>query len=626
MPSKRKFFPASVCLLVILLLGSLSFSSTMAASPRAVTSAQAESPYMAGELVVKFTPQAARLLRAREDRLTALQSLPNLDRLNRQYGVMEVAPVFDFAIEPSAEQRYGLSDIYFLRVPRSTDIWRMAADYRADPNVIYAEPNFIVQLLDSSPSPSSPSPTTSTALGVIPDDPFFGDQYALHNVGQQGGVPDADVNAPEAWSIQTGTPSVLIAVLDTGADYTHPDLAAKVRTDIDWDFADNDADAMDRAGHGTGVAGSAAAATNNAIGIAGMCWGCEILPIRVGDSPVHIGSVAVAQGIVYATGAGAQIISMSLGGQCSELWADAINYAYEQGVTLIAAAGTEVTFVVYPALFRRVIAVSATDRYDRFASFSAHGPAVDVAAPGAGRLVLRPGGYGYGDGTSYATPLVAGLAGLLLSENPALTNLQIRQILRDTAKDLGAPGFDPYFGYGRVDAFAALTAAASPPAGTYNPGTANCGCLLEQILQAKPQRTRLLPDLYRLRDDILAPTPLGRQITDLYYRHSAQVAMLMLRDGDLRAEILDLLAAGQPYLDSLLNGDGQRRLDGQLIARAEKLIQTLADKASPELRADLLRTWEALDLRSYAGRPVRDVVDQLNGRSPRRTYLPIIYR
>jgi len=283
---------------------------------------------------------------------------------------------------------------------------------------------------------------------VYPNDPYYGSQWGLTRV-----------RAPEAWALSTGQ-GVLIAVLDTGTDYTHPDLSGKVRTDIDRDFVNNDDDAMDDNGHGTHVSGIAAAATNNSRGVAGMGWDASILPVKVMDSNGSGNSSLLATGIYYAADHGARVINMSLGGlySCPSDLQTAVDYAYSRGVLLVAAAGNNgANRTVFPANCAHVLGVAATGYYDTLASFSVTGTHVSVAAPGEDIYsTLRYGGYGDMDGTSMATPFVAGLAALVYARFPTYTPDQAASAILDNAQDLGSTGWDIYYGCGRIDAFRAL--------------------------------------------------------------------------------------------------------------------------------------------------------------------------
>lgn len=277
------------------------------------------------------------------------------------------------------------------------------------------------------------------------------------------------LNTSNAWRYHMGNSQVIIAVLDSGVNALHPDLAGRVLSG--YDFVNNDADATDDHGHGTHIAGIIAANVNNGIGSAGICPGCSILPVKVLDSG-NVGTWAnVAAGIVYAVDQGAKIINLSLGGNSNtQIIQDAVNYAVQKGVLIIAAAGnsrTETPF--YPAALDAVIAVSATRQDDTRWSLSNFGNWIDISAPGYAifstynDLSNFYGGYTFMSGTSMASPHVAGVAGLLMSQKLDRTPEEVRNLLLTSAKDLGAAGYDPEFGHGRLDASAALVAGAPKP-------------------------------------------------------------------------------------------------------------------------------------------------------------------
>ncbi|RME33213.1 MAG: hypothetical protein D6793_10065, partial [Thermoflexia bacterium] len=230
---------------------------------------------------------------------------------------------------------------------------------------------------------------------VYPNDPYFGLQWGLHAV-----------RAPEAWAPSKGE-GILIAVLDTGTDYLHPDLSAKVRTDIDYDFVNNDNDARDDHGHGTHVSGIAAAATDNGLGIAGLGWAAQVLPVKVLGSGGGGSALALSLGIYYAAASGAKVINMSLGGNgaCPADLQAAVDDAYSRGVLLVAAAGNrpDIQRPPFPANCAHVLGVAATDSYDDLASFSVTGTHVSVAAPGVGIYsTIPPNQYNPWNGTSMA--------------------------------------------------------------------------------------------------------------------------------------------------------------------------------------------------------------------------------
>jgi len=237
------------------------------------------------------------------------------------------------------------------------------------------------------------------------------------------------MQAPEAWDLNQGSPGVLIAVVDTGVDLDHPDLTSKVRTDLDYDFVHNDVTADDDNGHGSHVAGTAAAATNNGTGMAGVCPSCQILPVKVLNAQGSGSYSAIAAGIRWAADHGADVINLSLGGSAgSTVLQDAVNYADSRGVLLACAAGNSNTSAPsYPAYYPACVAVAATDSADRKATFSNYGSWVDTSAPGTGIwATYKNGQYRSLSGTSMAAPHVAGLAGLLFSQGRTKTDVRSR--------------------------------------------------------------------------------------------------------------------------------------------------------------------------------------------------------
>ncbi|PNX45814.1 MAG: hypothetical protein BV456_13120 [Thermoplasmata archaeon M8B2D] len=336
----------------------------------------------------------------------------------------------------------------------------------------------------------------SAPLSTIPNDVYFNLQYSLHNTGQTGGIPDCDIDAPEAWDLETGNSTVIIAFVDSGIDYNHPDLASKIWCNVDeipdngidddgngyiddvrgWDFYYDDNDPLDENGHGTICAGIAAAVTNNGVGIAGVCWNCQIMPLKVDGlyNTEDIPSYWI-DAIYYAVNNGADIISMSLGIEYyHQQLENAVNYAYNNGVFLTASAGNQGwSDEHYPAAYENVVGVAATNDEDKrmenagqWSASSNYGSWVDVAAPGEDIFSTMPtyhvtfNDYGFnydymGElcGTSCSAPQVAGLAGLLLSKNSSLTPNELKMIICGTV--------DPYnstydLGTGRINAHKAL--------------------------------------------------------------------------------------------------------------------------------------------------------------------------
>ena len=287
----------------------------------------------------------------------------------------------------------------------------------------------------------------ATAAG---GDPLRAQQWAL----------DA-LRLPEAWSLQSGDPTLLVAIVDSGVRLDHPDLpAARVRKGPD--LVAGDLEPEDRNGHGTHVAGIVAAETGNGVGIAGAA-NVTLYVVRVLDASGSGSCATVALGVLDAVEAGAAVINMSL--SCSgdnPALALAVGYALSKGVTVVAAAGNLAgsdppACVTYPARYAGVIAVGSVDDGLHVESSSCRGERLDVVAPGGGVLSTDLDGYASRSGTSMAAAHASGVAALVLSEAPGA---DVRALLRGTARDLGAPGHDADHGAGLVDAYAAVAAGA----------------------------------------------------------------------------------------------------------------------------------------------------------------------
>ncbi len=258
-----------------------------------------------------------------------------------------------------------------------------------------------------------------------PDDPLYGPST-------EWGLPL--IGAPAAWDTSTGADGPILAVIDTGVDATHPDLAGRVLPGIDLVNGDNDA--SDDNGHGTHVAGIMAAAGNNGIGGAGVCWGCRILPVKALDATGSGVYSTVASGITWAADHGARVINLSLGGPSnSDTLRAAVTYARSHGAIVVAAAGNSgVSSRFYPAGIDEVIAVAAADVNDARYDFSDYGTDwVDVAAGGCTESTWPGGGYESLCGTSMATPFVTGSLGLLIAAVPGATSAQVEAALEGTA-------------------------------------------------------------------------------------------------------------------------------------------------------------------------------------------------
>lgn len=271
------------------------------------------------------------------------------------------------------------------------------------------------------------------------DDPFLSKQWGWYRIGG-----DKALEAGYKGS------DVVVAVLDTGIDLDHPDLADNI---VDgWNFVDNNDDVSDLDNHGTMVSGIIAAIANNGVGLIGVAPEAKIMPLKVLDT--NGGNIRdIASAIRYAADNGAKVITMSFGGQYTRFSISterAIDYASRQGCILVAAAGNDNTDeLVFPASYEQVIAVSAIDQNDLRADFSNYGSYIDFCAPGINIVSTgKNGDYFMGNGTSFSAPFVAGLIALMLSDNPQLTTEEVKTNLRNNAEDLGEEGFDQYYGWG----------------------------------------------------------------------------------------------------------------------------------------------------------------------------------
>jgi len=284
---------------------------------------------------------------------------------------------------------------------------------------------------------------------VTPNDPNFTSQWHL-----------STIQAPSAWGISQGSSKSVIAIIDSGIDSTHPDLISKVAAG--WNFLDNSSNTSDVLGHGTAVAGAAAAASNNGLGVAGVSWNSMIMPLVVLNASNSASYFNIANAITYAADNGARIINVSItGNSASSTLQSAVTYAWNKGATVFAAAGNGASSTPgYPAACDHAVAISSTENNDTLSGFSSFGTWVDLAAPGNNIVTTKVGGaYSAWYGTSFSSPIVAGVASLILSLQPARSNNSLVSLLLQNADDLGAPGHDPYFGSGRVNAYRALAAA-----------------------------------------------------------------------------------------------------------------------------------------------------------------------
>jgi thermitase len=280
------------------------------------------------------------------------------------------------------------------------------------------------------------------------NDPLFANQWHLAKIG-----------APTAWDMDTGV-GVTIAILDTGVN-AHPDLVPNLVAG--WSAFDNTTNTQDLYGHGTGVAGAAAAEGNNALGVASVAYNAKIMPIRISDSTGVTSYSVVANALTWAADRGARVANISYSDMYkSSTVTNAANYFRSKGGSVVVAAGNNGIDEGYGASDAFVV-TSATDANDTIASWSSYGSMIDIAAPGVSVLTTSPSGsYEYWSGTSLSTPVVSGVLAMIYAAHPTYTPSQAESILFSTAVDLGVAGKDNRYGYGRVDARAALAAVGTP--------------------------------------------------------------------------------------------------------------------------------------------------------------------
>jgi predicted outer membrane repeat protein len=457
--------------------------------------------YAPNQIIIKFRRPIADSI---ENQLKAetppgrLQISQNLDQLNTRYKVKSIKPLF----KNFKQNRQNIKQLqtknttaltkqekHLLRrlnrapkgakIPELDRIYKLeleledaqsledvVATYNSDPDVEYAELNYIV------------------SINLTPNDPLFSIQWALNNIGQMypesgsynhpPGTPDCDIDAPEAWDIYTGNSEIIVAVVDTGVDYNHRDLDNNMWTNASghygYDYVNDDTDPIDDHGHGTHCAGVIAAEGNNGLDITGLNWNAKIMALKFLDSSGYGLTTDATDAFYYAIENGADITSNSWGGGgYSQAAQDAINYAYSQGVIMVASAGNDSSSSPqYPAYYDNMFSVAATNSNDDKAPFSNYGSWVDIAAPGVDILSLRASGTSMGtpydayttiaSGTSMACPHVAGACALILSLHSEVDVNDLEQALLDSADSI-----DPTIcASGRLNLYEAIASISTP--------------------------------------------------------------------------------------------------------------------------------------------------------------------
>ena len=410
--------------------------------------------------------------------------LAAIDAISKEMGAVAVEQFIKSRPQLARRARPNTNLVLLLRFGQDIDAEAAAERYMATGLVEYAEPNYIGH--------------GGGADGLVPNDPFYFRQWGLKNDGSfdAASVAGADINIEPAWEITRGNPDNLIAVLDSGTRLGHPEFNGRlwqntaeipgngVDDDQDgyiddvqaWDFVNNDNEPADDHGHGSNVSGIMAATGNNGIGYAGIDWESQVMICKILNNQNSGYYSWWTEAIYYAVDHGASVINMSVGGQSySSAMEQAVNYAYDNNVVVVACMmNTNESTPFYPAAYAATIAVGATGTDDVRAvpffwsntSGSNYGSHIDLVAPGNYMYGLDDASNtnynSYWGGTSQASPLVAGVASLMKGLSPGLDVETIRSILRNTADDeVGnpaedIPGWDIYYGAGRLNAFNAL--------------------------------------------------------------------------------------------------------------------------------------------------------------------------
>ena len=321
------------------------------------------------------------------------------------------------------DREVGSLGVHVLDLADGADVDAYARALRLQPEVEFVEPDYLCYPVST----------------MEPNDPLYLSQWHL-----------PAVSCPMAWGMTSGSDQIIIAVCDTGMDGAHPDLAPKVVPG--WNVVDHNSDTSPVSPHGTWTAGTAAALGNNSIGVASPALNCRLMPVRISSRSDGAALISdMAAGVVWAADHGARVASVSYMGAGSGMMADAGSYIQSKGGVLVMAAGNTGTYYSVPDS-PAIVVVGATNQIDGLASYSTTGSYVDLSAPGSAILTTAPGGtYQAVSGTSFSAPLVAGAIGLMLSVMPNLTPAQIDTILKVTADDLGPAGWDPGYGWGRLN-------------------------------------------------------------------------------------------------------------------------------------------------------------------------------
>lgn len=478
------------------------------ASPNA-----SDAPYASGEILVKYKPSLREAA---------------TEHYQTKWGITTI-------------RSFHIIGVEHVRLPGEMTVAQAVELFQNDPNVEYAEPNYYYH------------------LDIIPNDTNFGLLWGMHNTGQnvEGtvGTADADIDAPEAWDITTGAGSVVVAVIDSGVDESHPDLSGNFWTNpgeipdngvddegngyVDdirgWDFVNKDNNPADDNGHGTHVTGTIAAVGNNGIGVAGVAWNVKVMALKsFGADGSGLTSDAILA-IAYANLMGADVINISWGGYVfSQALKDVI--AASSAVVVCAAGNLGLNtdiFPHYPSGFSspNILSVAATDSNDNLAWFSNFGiTSVDVTAPGVNILstlaAVEGGEYGFKTGTSMAVPHVSGLAALIFGAS-SLSSLEIIAKIKQTVDHLSNLSGRIATG-GRINAYNAVQSA--------DDGGDGGGCLIATAAFGSAMEPHVTI-LRKFRDKFLMTNRLGNAFIKMYYTYSPDLADFIVTHDRLRAMV-----------------------------------------------------------------------------------------
>jgi len=500
----------SLSLIILLLLAGSSSQALYTDKTDQTANKQKINQDLPAQMIIKFE-EASISKRLSTNKSGTVTGISSLDNLNERYAIKSIKPLL--AKRSSKTDSYHFNNVFVIQADNQDQLLEMVDQYASLPYVEYAEPDYPVN------------------LHLSPNDSLYSHQYSLNNTGQEhlivqrnygvsndeqiltSGIPDADIDADEVYqNIPDNTVTVVVAIVDTGVDILHPDLAGNIWInerelpdngidddnngfidDINgWDFSvsldpldPGNNDPSDSFGHGTHVAGIIAAVINNNIGIAGIATDCKIMALSFDPLPL---TSRIVNSIIYAADNGADAINMSFGlNYRSDLLKEAIEYADAKGIILCASSGNSGSEdYIYPAGYDETITVGSSSDSDYVSTFSTYGEHISICAPGEGILSLRAEGtdmsgarypyesgvhivadeYYIASGTSMSCPHVVGVSAQLRSLSPGLTPLAVRQILTSTADDIvdpygvgwNLPGWDRYSGYGRLNYFQAINA------------------------------------------------------------------------------------------------------------------------------------------------------------------------